>query len=307
MKTLPVRNFMGLYDELLPDYDKCQFVVIPAPYEFTTTQDKGTRYGPAAIIDASHHVEFYDDELKIQTVKETGIFTTVPPNETNERPEKFLPNLERAVECVLKDGKFPFVLGGEHSITEGPVKAVAAKYKNLSILHFDAHCDLRKSYHGSKFNHACAAHRMMQFAKVVQVGIRSVSEDEYQYCNTDKVRTYLMCENRNIGQLIPKVLKDLTDTVYITIDIDGLDPSIAPGTGTPVPGGLLWYDVLEILRATCRAKTVVGADVTEVRPISGNSITECLGAKLVYRLMGYVHVFGKKAENHSQKKLVTRK
>jgi agmatinase len=179
-------------------------------------------------------------------------------------------------------------IGGEHSVTQGLIPPFQKKYKGLSILHFDAHADLRPEYEGSPHNHASALYPVSRKTKTVQVGIRSVSHDEKHYINSGKVRTFLMHENLNLAKLEKDVLKALSDTVYLTIDIDGFDPSVMPGTGTPQPGGFLWYDALKLFKAVCKKKKVVGIDVVEVSPIKGSPLTEFNAAKLVHRLMGYL-------------------
>jgi agmatinase len=166
---------------------------------------------------------------------------------------------------------------------------VARAHPDLSILHIEAHADLRDDYFGTPYSHACAARRMMHYVKkIVQVGIRSVSTDEFKYCNSEKVRTHFMYNHRDMSKLIPQVLDELSETVSISIDVDGLDPSVIPGTGTPVPGGLQWWGTMDLLREVARHKTVVAADIVELAPIPGIQVSEFATAKLAYKIIGYV-------------------
>jgi agmatinase len=280
------RNFLGIPPEFAT-LDKARFVVLPIPYERTTSYKKGTKYGPIAMIEASHQIELFDEELRTETWK-AGVHTMAPVP-LLERPADFFTSVANAVEPLVKMGKFLVSIGGEHAITEGPLSGVQRVHRKLSVFHVDAHCDLRVSYEGSPYNHACAAQRMLNYCdKIVQVGIRSVSEDEHQFTNTKRVRTFLMHENRDVAALLPKVLEELTDTVYVSIDLDGFDPAVVPGVGTPQPGGLSWYEGLDLLRAVIREKNVVAADVVELCPLEETVISELAAAKLVYRMMGWV-------------------
>ena len=182
----------------------------------------------------------------------------------------------------------PFFLGGEHRITQALLPPFLKKYPDLSVLHFDAHADLRKTYEGSAHNHACALYPISRKCRVVQAGIRNVGPEELGSVNSGNVKTFLMHENLNIGTLVKNVLKHLSDTVYMTIDLDGFDPSVIPGTGTPQPGGFSWYDALKLFSAVCREKRIVGADVVELSPQKCSVISEFTAAKLIYRLMGYI-------------------
>ena len=267
--------------------EKAAFAILPVPYERTVSYGKGTRLGPAAIIDASWQLELWDEETKKETCRR-GIFTAAPVD--CSLPEaKFFPHLERTVEAFLGASKgLPFFLGGEHSITQALLPPFIRRHKGLSILHFDAHADLRVEYHGSRRSHACAVYPASRTNKVVQVGIRSVGHDEVRFHNAGNVVTHLMHENRDLRKLERQVLRELSDTVYLTIDVDGFDPAVMPGTGTPQPGGFGWHEALDLFRAVCRAKRVVGVDIVETAPVKGSHITELAAAKLAYRLMGYL-------------------
>jgi agmatinase len=267
--------------------ENAAFAVVPVPYERTVSYGKGTRLGPAAIIKASPQLELWDEETKTETWKR-GIFTTAAVN--CALPEnRFFPHLEQAVEGLLAATRaVPFFLGGEHSITQALLPPFLRRHKNLSILHFDAHADLRPAYRGSRHSHACAVYPASRSNRVVQVGIRSVGHDERQFHNAGNVVTHLMHDSLDFKKLEKAVLRELTDTVYLTIDADGFDPSVMPGTGTPQPGGFLWHDALRLFKAVCAAKKVVGVDLVEVAPVRGSHISELAAAKLLYRLMGYI-------------------
>lgn len=287
-------NFLGLPGEFAA-LQRSRFVVLPIPYERTTSYLKGTRLGPQHLINASHQVELYDEETGLETWK-AGVHT-MPPVPLENEPSKYFAAVANAVEPLVRMGKFVLSIGGEHAVTEGPLAGVARVHPRVSVFHVDAHCDLRDEYEGSIYNHACAARRMMEYAdKIVQVGIRSVSEDEKRHTNTKRVTTFLMHEHRDMKALVPQVLKELGETVYISIDLDGLDPSVIPGVGTPQPGGLGWYELLDLLRAVIRGKNVVAADVVELCPIEGQVISEFAAAKLAYRMMGYVYAKELQAE-----------
>lgn len=265
----------------------CAFAVLPVPYERTVSYGRGTAKGPAAIIAASPQLELWDEEVKEETWKR-GIFT-VQAVDCSGTEAAFFGRLERTVEALLGATRaVPFFLGGEHSITQALLAPFIRRYKGLSILHFDAHADLRLSYYGTRRSHACALHPASRTNRVVQVGIRSVGHDERRYHNAGNVKTHLMHENLDFKRLEREVLRELTGPVYLTIDVDGFDPSVMPGTGTPQPGGFLWHDALRLFKAVCLKKRVVGVDIVETAPVKGSNITEMAAAKLAYRLMGYL-------------------
>jgi agmatinase len=271
----------------MPSPKGAAFVILPVPYERTTSYGHGTKRGPAAVIDASYQLELWDEELKKET-HEAGIFTAAPVD--CSLPElKFFPHLEHTVETLLDSTKaLPFFIGGEHSVTQALLPPFIRRHKDLSILHFDAHADLRFAYHGSRHSHACAVYPASRTNRLVQVGIRSVGSDEKQFHNAGNVKTHLMHENLDLKKLERDVLRELSGTVYLTIDVDGFDPAVMPGTGTPQPGGFQWYDAMKLFKAVCAKKKIVGVDVVEVSPVKGSNITELAAAKLIYRLMGYL-------------------
>lgn len=267
--------------------EKAAFVIIPIPYEKTTSYGKGAKNGPLAILKASQQIELWDEELEIETYK-SGFFTSTPISFTNSEKD-FFSKIEKKVSEILKEiNGIPIFLGGEHSITQGLIPPFEKIYKNLSVFHFDAHADLRETYLGTEHSHACALYPASRNTKIVQVGIRSIGLEEKKFVNSGNVKTFLMHENLDVDKLIPKVLKELTDVVYMTIDIDGFDPSVMPATGTPQPGGFMWYEALKLFKAICHNKKIVGLDVVELAPQKYSNITELNVAKLIYRLMGYI-------------------
>ncbi len=269
-------------------YETAPTVVIPCPYEKTTSFMKGTKEGPRAILEASYQVEFYDSELG-EEVWEPGIHTLTPLDFSGLDPKGAVAKIEKEAAKILEDQKFPICLGGEHTITAGPVAACAKKYTNLSILQIDAHADLRESYEGSPFSHACAMRQSLKFArKLVGVGIRSVASEEVEFVKGHPGVTLIYDhERRGKVDWIKRALEGLTDEVYLTVDVDGFDPSLIPATGTPEPGGLSWYEGLDLIRACFQNKKVVGADVVELLPQAGFHASNFIAAKLVYKLIGY--------------------
>lgn len=299
-------NFGGL-DEELSSFENASFVILPVPYDLTASYGSGTRNGPLSIIEASTHMELYDEELKSNTY-EGGIHTMLQMEPTTLGPEEMIKRVFEASSYIVKSNKIPVMFGGEHSITLGMVKALKKKYPKLSVLQFDAHADMRESYQDNKFNHACVARRISEVCPIVQVGIRSLSTEEADFLKnnsearsqkTEKtyhaphtthhgIYTYYASDLRN-GLPMDAICNNLTEHVFITIDLDVFDPSIMPATGTPEPGGMGWYEVLDLLRVVASgSKRMVGFDVVELSPIPGNIAPNFLAAKLVYRIMGYI-------------------
>ena len=271
------------------DPDLAAFWVVPVPFERTTSYQKGTALGPAAILAASAQVEFHDEELDSQPAR-AGIHTTAP-FPVDREGEEFCKALATACGAWWKEGRVIALLGGEHTISIGPVRALSRRYPGMGVLHIDAHADLRNSYEGSLYNHACTARRLLEISPLVQVGVRAISTPEARFLReTDRVKTFMVQDSH--ANLPGRVCDALPETVYITLDIDGLDPSVAPGTGTPQPGGLGYREVLHLLREVCQRKTVVGMDLVEVRPLPGNAMTEFLAARLLYKMMGYIATRG---------------
>ncbi|MDR3232194.1 MAG: agmatinase [Planctomycetaceae bacterium] len=274
------------------DPARAKYLIVPVPYEGTVCFLRGTINGPEAILAVSDQVERFDEELRIDYTK-AGIATLPPiqPQHDVTPEEEFQLIYETVRERRLfQTGQFPIFLGGEHSITPPIVKAAAEKNADISVLQFDAHADLRNSYTGGKYSHASAMRRVLDFTpNLVQVGIRSFSEEEYteKKERIDKIITPAQVCNDYNGS-IDSILYNLTDKVYITVDIDAFDPAFAPGTGTPEPGGLDWFQVTGILRRVCETKKVIGADIVETAPFGGNNvITEFLAARLTAKLIAY--------------------
>ena len=290
-ENVQIDKFMGL-ESKTSSLPLCKFVVVPVPFEKTVCYGHGTAKGPAAVIEASTQIELWDEETKTETW-ELGI-NTQPAINCKGSTNTVFKNIDKVVRNLMKYKAIPFYIGGEHTVTQALAQPYIEKYKNLSILHFDAHADLRPTFEGTPKSHACALYPASRQVKVVQVGIRSVASEEKQFCNTGNVTTYLMHEHRDIKKLIPQVVKKLTDTVYITIDVDGFDPSVIPATGTPQPGGFMWYEALDLFREVIKHKKVVAIDVVEACKRSADTITEFNTSKLIYRLMGYLALKDKK-------------
>lgn len=278
-------NFGGIYPEC--SLRDAQFVIVPVPYDLTSTYQPGSRRGPIAIIEASTNMELYDDELKKETYL-AGIHTTQPVAVDARGPKNMINAVRKKISRIVALNKIPVMLGGEHSITLGAVQAVAEKYPKLTVLQLDAHADLRDSYQGTPYSHACVARRITEVCPLVQVGIRSMSKEEGDYLPQSKVKSYsadYVSENKNWAETI---CKDLRGDVFITIDLDVFDPSIMSATGTPEPGGLYWRDVLQLLRLVSRKCNIRGFDVVELAPLSGVVAPDFMASKLIYRLMGYM-------------------
>ncbi|MHA1238323.1 MAG: agmatinase [Candidatus Odinarchaeia archaeon] len=277
-------NFGGLSEEY-SNYKASKFVIIPIPYEKTTTYIKGTKNGPHAIIDASRNLELYDEELDIVPAEE-GI-ATLAPVIIDSPPEEMVKKVKETCLRVLEDNKFPIVLGGEHSISVGFFYSLLDKYNNISVLQLDAHADLRDTYEGSRYNHACVMRRIREHSDAVQVGIRSLSKEEADLIKTRKYKIFYAIRMRE-ADCKNEICSTLNDNVFITIDVDVFDPSLIPSVGTPEPGGLGWYEVLDLLKFIVDNKNVVGFDVVELSPIPEIKSPDFIIAKLVYKLIGYL-------------------
>jgi agmatinase len=282
-------NFGGLPPELC-DRAKAKFLVLPVPFEETVSYGAGTGKGPAAVIDASRQVELWDEELLRETC-DAGIHTLPEFKPARMKGERYLKALAEHAAELVKEGKTLVSIGGEHSITPALVEAVRTKYPKVSVFQIDAHADLRDEYEGKKWSHACAMKRVVELGcKVAQAGIRNFSKSEVPFLDRGPVATapaHMTRTPADMRKAIERFLEHLTDDVYITVDIDGLDPSLVPGTGTPEPGGLSWYETLDYLRPIFAQKHVVGFDIVEVAPIEGAHVSEFVAAKLAYRMMGY--------------------
>ncbi|MGQ0816375.1 MAG: agmatinase [Gemmatimonadota bacterium] len=283
-------NFLGLTAEQ-SNFDDARVVILPVPYEATTSYGAGTGAGPDAIIQASRYIELYDQELD-QEPYEVGIATLPALELSGAGPEQAVRELRAAYDAILDAGKDKFViaLGGEHSISSAPILAHAErnKGKRISVLQFDAHTDLRHEYEGSPFSHAAVMHRVHDNVDLVAVGIRALTREERELARNRKNIHLFLADDIHTGETwMDEVIAKLGDTVYISFDVDGFDPSLVPSTGTPEPGGLQWYPVLKLLRRVFRERNVIAADVVELAPIPGLSAPDFLVAKLVYKLIGY--------------------
>ena len=265
---------------------RARVVVLPIPYEATTTFGAGTREGPRAIIAASQQVELYDEGLG-RVVPRAPVATLSPLEPDARAPEFMQQRIYRAARSIVRQGKFLLALGGEHSITAGLVRAVRATHKKLSVLQIDAHADLRNSYQGSRYSHACVMRRVYELGvPIVAVGLRSYCAEEARFLRRSAVTVVSPRACRTTDAWVDRVVAGLGPDVYVTIDIDGFDPAMAPGTGTPEPGGLDWFQVTDLLAAVARARRIVAADVVEVRPLPPSNVTEFLAARLAHRLIG---------------------
>lgn len=289
LAPLQAKNFAKLEEEY-SNFKKSKVVILQVPYEKTTTYLKGAKNGPSAIIDASRYMELYDDELNQETFK-IGIHTMDALDLENMPSEAMIDKVYASTLELLKAGKFPVMLGGEHSVSIGTVKAFKEVYPNLSVLQLDAHYDLRNEFMGSRFNHGCTARRICEICPVVQVGTRSLSKEEKDFLATQangKVKTINVYDILDMPMWKNTVCNSLSEHVYITIDMDVFDPSLVPAVGTPEPGGIGWYETLDLLHDIIKDRKVVGFDVVELCPIKGQVASDFLAAKLIYRLLGYL-------------------
>tara|TARA_B100001996_G_scaffold163391_1_gene124627 strand:+ start:40 stop:924 length:885 start_codon:yes stop_codon:yes gene_type:complete len=272
---------------------KEKVVIVPFGLEKTVSYGGGTKNGPKEIIKASHQVELYDEELNCEPYKKIGI-KTLKPFKIDKKIENALKKISDTNEKILNQKLFPLTLGGEHSITPGCIVPFAKKFKKLCLLHFDAHADLRQSYNGEKFSHASAIRRCLDYKNIslISFGIRNISKSEMSYLkkNSSKIKIFWAKDKDkwNLNKF-KKLIKN--KSVYITFDVDGLDSSIMPATGTPEPGGLFWDETLKILKIAAKNSNIVGADINELSPIKGFNSYNFLVAKLVYKILSYKFLF----------------
>ncbi len=283
-----MRDNFGDLEKIFSAYRTSKVVLLPLSYEGTVTYGKGTGHGPRAILQASRQLELYDEELAQETFR-IGIHTFKEIAGNTLSPGEMVAAVYRQVSRLVKDEKFLVALGGEHSLSLGPVRALSDKYKDLSVLQLDAHADLRDKYQGTKYNHACIGRRILELAPLTQVGVRSLSREEADYLkNRKRLKVFYASRITGRGDWIEKVISSLSPHVYLTLDLDVLDPGIMPSVGTPEPGGLGWYETLAFLRRLTRKKKIVGFDFMELSPQPGNIAPDFLAAKLVYKLLGYI-------------------
>lgn len=268
------------------DFDASRAVILPIPVDRTTSYVPGTRNGPREILQASTHMELWDEEVGVD-VHGVGMFTLPEMELPFGELAPVMDEILRVAAEVLDRDKFLVALGGEHSITPPLVAAAAAKHRGLHVLQIDAHADLRDSYMGTPHNHACAMFGSLKHASLTQVGIRSMSTEEAAAVAGFNTTVFYDHNMRRDPDWITRVVASLGDPVYITIDVDGMDPAIMPATGTPEPGGLSWYEILALLRATIASRNVVACDVAELSPIPGMHAPNFLCAKLIYKILTY--------------------
>ena len=272
---------------------KEKVVVVPFGLEKTVSYGGGTKNGPREIIKASHQVELYDEELKYEPYKKIGI-KTLKPFKIDRDIKKALNNMSKINQEILDKKLFPMTFGGEHSITPGCIEPFVKKHKKICLLHFDAHADLRESYNGQKFSHASAIKRCLDHknVSVISFGIRNISANEIPFLKKNKSRIDIFWAKDKLNWNLKKFKKMIKNkTVYITFDVDGLDSSIMPATGTPEPGGLLWDETLNIIKIAAKNSNIVGADINELAPIKGFNTYNFLVAKLAYKILSYTFEF----------------
>ncbi len=271
-------NYGGI-DSAYTAYEQAKFVVVPVPYDLTSTYQSGSRRGPGAILDASANMELYDEELGQETYL-AGIHTLPPLDADARGPAEMVNSVRRTVAGIVADGKIPVMLGGEHSISFGAVQALREAFPKLSVLQLDAHADLRDAYQGTPFSHAAVARRISGICPLVQAGIRSMSVEEAEFLKTGPVKSYsadFILENRSWCETI---CGDLQGDLYLTVDLDVLDPAVMPATGTPEPGGIAWRDLIRLIREVSKRCRIRGFDVVELAPIPGMIAPDFLASKL---------------------------
>ena len=291
MKYLLNKNgFLGIDNKV---NFKEKAIVVPFGLEKTVSYGGGTKNGPKEIIKASHQVELYDEELNCEPYKKIGI-KTLKPFKIDKNIKKALNKMSKINEEILDKKLFPMTFGGEHSITPGCIAPFTKKYKDICLLHFDAHADLRESYNGEKFSHASAIRRCLDYpnVSVISFGIRNISQSEIPFLKKNSTRINIFWAKDKSEWNLNKFKKLIKNkTVYLTFDVDGLDSSIMPATGTPEPGGLLWDETLNIIRIAAKNSKIVGADINELSPIKGFNSYNFLVAKLAYKILSYKFLY----------------
>jgi agmatinase len=296
MKTLGVKaNFLAI-EESVSRFASSRVVILPVPYERTVSYGGGTKHGPGAIIKASHYVELYDEETRREVCRELGI-ATLPPFAFGKKKDKaFLKDLEALTAKLLAAGKFVLTLGGEHTISQAPIAAYAKAYPRLSVLQIDAHSDLRQEYQGSPYSHASVMARVCEIIdpkRLVQVGIRAQCIEEAAFIRAEGITTLYAHEIRGGKYSSPTrswedyAIDQLSEHVYVSFDVDGLDPSIMPATGTPEPNGLTYDEAMRLLRKVGERRTVVGSDIVELAPMKGLHHPDLTSAKLASKMINY--------------------
>ena len=279
---METKTYAGI-PEKYAKLEHAKIVLIPVPYDGTSTWQKGADKGPKAFLEASENMELYDIETDSEVYKQ-GVYLTDAVTE-NTSPESMVNAVHEVTKKYIKRNKFVTVFGGEHSVSIGTIRAFNEMFPNLTVLHIDAHADLRKSYDGSSCNHACAVYEASQNTNLIQVGIRSMDVKEKSIMNLEK--TYFAHDMAIDTSWTDSAIDQMTENVYITFDLDAFDPTILPSTGTPEPGGLLWYETLDFLKQVFTEKNVVGFDIVELCPNKSEKSSDFLAAKLYYKMLSY--------------------
>jgi agmatinase len=291
MKSLPKEEaFLAIPEDALASYDHARFVIQQVPYEHTSSYLEGSAKGPGAIIEASHFVEFYDEELDRETYKTCGIATMPAMNFDGKVDEEAVAFIDHETSKLLDDGKFVISIGAEHTVTNGFVRAHKKKYPSLAVLQIDAHSDLRDAYHDNIYSHASVMKRVHDMKiPLVQIGIRAQCKEEADLIkSSDIIHTFYAHSIRKNPDWMRDAIAKLPEHVYLTIDADGFDPAVVPAVGTAEPNGLFWVETLEFLRKVCTERKVIGFDIVECAPMEGSILSEYTLAKLLYRIIGYI-------------------
>ncbi|MGB9856919.1 MAG: agmatinase [Dictyoglomaceae bacterium] len=289
VKTTP--SFAGLPN--IP-FEKAQVVIVPISYEVTTSYRKGTKEGPLAILNSSYNLELYDEELDTIPA-DIGIYTYPEPSLPIGDLKLPLDYIKEITLKIIESKKFPIFLGGEHTITIGILSAYMEKFPDISVLHLDAHSDLREEYEGTQYHHACALRKVGEKIPLIQVGVRSLSKGEKEFIDKrDNIKVFWDFLIKKEKDWIEKVISYLNEKVYITLDLDVFDPAIMPSVGTPEPGGLSWWDILSLLKKVFKEKRVLGMDIVELSPIPGFIAPDYLVSRLVYKIIGYYKEYQRK-------------
>jgi agmatinase len=283
--TMPL-NFLALQPNQ-SRLSSAKVVVLPIPYDATASYRTGTREGPRALIEASRYLEEYDSELDLEICK-VGIHTADELEPHVAGPRKMVDRIEKTVTAYLKKSKFVATLGGEHTVSLGSVRAHAKQFPDMSVLYLDAHADLRNEYQGSKFSHACIARRITETVPVVEVGVRSLSSEEHSFITEKQIPVFFRTESHsNQDSLVEEIVEQLSESVYVSLDLDVLDPSIMAAVGTPEPGGMSWEEMTKLLRTVAKKRHIIGFDINELSPQEGPTACSFTAAKLAYKLIGY--------------------
>jgi len=290
---MPPDNFGGIHEEY-SRYETSRAAIFPVPLDRTARAQHGTGNGPSAILAASRGISLYDEELELEPYKEIGIHTLPPIDTMDGTLDEVITEIFTGASALLDDAKFPVALGGERALTPPLVAAIAKKFTDLSVLQIGAHASLHDEYQGNPNSSACAMRRVVELCPAVQIGIRSISADAATDIPRLRTKIYWAKDiaRAPLKGWIAKVLADLTANIYVTINMDGFDPSIVPATSSPEPGGLDWYQVTSLLRAVASHKKIVGMDVVELLPLADHHASNVLAAKLIYKCLGYIFCQG---------------